>query len=99
LGVFAGEAVPGTTSYAGATGSAGRPPSDYYEIAGRDVVHTISDLLHNSRCLMTKEEREFVIDRAFTIMKIGMANSARLHTYQRFARAGVGDENRLNRNL
>ena len=92
--VAAVEAVPGTSAPARAARSARRAPRDDHEVAGRDVVDAVADLLDDAGRLVSEQEREVVVDRALAVVQVGVAHAARLHTDERFAGAGIRDDDR-----
>ena len=98
LSVHAVEAVPGTPTEAGATVSARRAPRDDDEVAPRDVGHTVADALDRPGGLVSEQERELVVNRALAVVKIGVADSARLHSDEHLARTRVRDQNILDGN-
>ncbi len=46
---------------------------------------------------MAEQEREVVVDRAFPVVEVGVADAARLHLHERLARPGVRHQDRLGR--
>ena len=89
----------GAPAYARATGPAGSPPGDDYEVSGGDTVHSISNLLNNSRHFVAKQKWKVVVYCTLPVVKVGMTYPTRLHAYKRFAGSRVGHQNSLNRNF
>ena len=89
------EAVPGPAAPARAARAAHRPPVQDDEVAGPDVAHVVADGLDDARGLVAEQEREVVVDRTLAVVQVGVAHAARLHAYERLARSGVGDHDRL----
>ena len=46
---------------------------------------------------MSEQEGEVVVDSAFAVVEVGVADAARLHSDERFAGAGIGDDDGFDR--
>ena len=64
---------------------------------GCDVGDAGADRLDDPRRLVAEEEGEVVVDATLPVVEIGVADAARLHLHERFARPGVGHRDRLDR--
>ena len=67
------------------------------EVARLHIRYAVADLLHDARCLVTKQKRELIGDCAFAVVQVGMAYAARLHLDERLARTRIWHDNRLHR--
>ena len=94
-GVVGGEAVPGLAPPAAAALAAHGSPVEDHEVAGRHVGDVVADGLDQPGRLVAEEEGEVVVDPAFAVVEVGVADAAGLDLDERLARAGVGHEHRL----
>ena len=81
-----GEAIPRTAPQTGPAVAAHGAPVEHDEITGHDVGDVGSDGLDDARRLVPEQEREVVVDGALAVVEVGVADPARLHAHERFAR-------------
>ena len=67
------------------------------KVPGRNVGYAISDRLDDPCRFVPQQEREFVIDSAFPVVKVGVAHPASLHPHERLSRTWIGHEYVLER--
>jgi hypothetical protein len=94
-GVVGGEAEPGLAPPAAAALAAHGSPVEDHEVAGRHVGDVVADGLDQPGRLVAEEEGEVVVDPAFAVVEVGVADAAGLDLDERLARAGIGHEHRL----
>src|SRR5205085_4323814 len=80
---------------AGPAGAAHRPPVEDDEVPRRDRRHPGTDLLHDAGGLVAEEEGEVVVDPAFPVVEVGVADAARLHPDDGLTWARVGHDDGL----
>jgi hypothetical protein len=96
-GVVGGEAVPGLTAAARATGAVHGAPVEDDVVAGCDVGDALTDRLHDAGGLVAEQERELVVDPAFPVVQVGVADPAGLDLDDGLAGTRIGDDDRLDR--
>ena len=78
-GVVGVEAVPGTAPPTGPAGATHSTPVQDHEVTGHDAADVVTDRLDDPGGLMAEQEREVVVDAAFAIVQVGVADAARQH--------------------
>ena len=93
--VVRGEAIPGAGPPARAALAAHGPPIEDDEVAGRDAGDTVADRVDDPRGLVTEEIREVLADAALPVVKVGVADTARLHAHGHLSGPRIGHDDRL----
>ena len=83
------EAIPRAAAFAGATLAADSSPVENHKIADLHVGEGIPDGFGDSGGLVAEEEG-IVVDPAFSIGQVSVANAAGLDSHYGIARAGIG---------
>jgi hypothetical protein len=91
------EAVPGLAAATGPAGPVDRAPVEDHEVARGEVGDALADGLDEAGGFVAEQERELVVDAALAVVQVGVAHPAGLHLHHRLARAGIGDDDRLDR--
>ena len=85
------EAVPGPATQAGPAVAAHGSPVEDHEVPGGQAGDARTDRFDHPSGLVAEQEGKVVVDRAFAIVQVGVAHTARLHLHQCFARTGIGN--------
>ena len=94
-GVERGEAVVRLALAARPARAAHGAPVEDHVVAGRDARDVGPDRFDGAGGLVAEQERKVVVDAALAVVEVGVAHPARLHVDHRFARPGVGHDDRL----
>ena len=86
------EAVPGLTALAGTAFAADGSPVEDDEVADLDTGHAFADLGHVSGGFVAEQERIVIADAALAVVEVRVADAARLHIDDDFARTRIGDD-------
>ena len=96
-GVVGVEAVPGFAALAGAAVPAHGAPVEDDEVTGCEVGDAVADGFDDPGGFVAEQEGEVVVDAAFAVVQVGVADPAGLDRHDGFTRPGVGDHDRLDR--